>query len=78
MKYLVNRQVRAAVGASTLRRVFSAYPGTGSVYAIVATYGNYSAAYVPAATYACSPSDISSCGNLSMLLAVVRFKVVGV
>ncbi|XP_011700842.1 PREDICTED: transmembrane 7 superfamily member 3-like [Wasmannia auropunctata] len=45
------------VGALTdsMRRVYSAYAGTGSVYAAVATYENYSSAYVPIFTYACSP-----------------------
>ncbi|CAK9810038.1 Transmembrane 7 superfamily member 3 [Anthophora quadrimaculata] len=40
---------------SWMRRVFSAYIGIGTVYVAVATYKDYSAAYVPAFTYACSP-----------------------
>ncbi|XP_011867631.1 PREDICTED: transmembrane 7 superfamily member 3-like [Vollenhovia emeryi] len=40
---------------SSMRRIYSAYTGTGSVYAAVATYENYSSAYVPTFTYACSP-----------------------
>lgn len=35
------------------RSIYSAYRGTGAVYAIIATYGNRSAAYVPIVTYAC-------------------------
>lgn len=38
-----------------MRRIYSAYTGTGSVYAAVATHGNYSSAYIPIFTYACSP-----------------------
>ncbi|XP_072762373.1 transmembrane 7 superfamily member 3 [Anoplolepis gracilipes] len=40
---------------SSMRRIYSAYTGTGSVYAVVASYGNYSSAYTPIFTYACSP-----------------------
>ncbi|XP_076249081.1 transmembrane 7 superfamily member 3 [Calliopsis andreniformis] len=40
---------------SSMRRVFSAYTGIGSVYVAVATYNDYSAAYVPGFSYACSP-----------------------
>ncbi|CAB3359793.1 Hypothetical predicted protein [Cloeon dipterum] len=43
------------IGRPTLQRTFSSYPGTGSVYAVVVRYDNeFDAAYVPAATYACS------------------------
>lgn len=40
---------------SWMRQVFSAYTGIGTFYVAVATYKDYSAAYVPAFTYACSP-----------------------
>lgn len=47
---------------SPMRRVFNAYTGVGSVYVAVATYENYSAAYVPAFSYACHPIvDPDSC-----------------
>lgn len=47
---------------SPMRRVFSAYTGVGSVYVAVATYGDYSAAYVPTFSYACHPIvDPDSC-----------------
>ncbi|XP_043268733.1 transmembrane 7 superfamily member 3-like [Venturia canescens] len=59
-------EILPALDASSVRRVFSAYPGTGSIYAMIATYGNHSSAYVPAVSYACSPlSSPSSCGNLN-------------
>lgn len=49
-----------------MRRVYSAYPGIGSAYAMIARYGNYSAAYVTTFSYACSPlSDPDSCKHLS-------------
>ncbi|CAH1159932.1 unnamed protein product [Phaedon cochleariae] len=35
------------------RRLYSSYKGTGEVFAIVATYNNKSAAYVPAVSYGC-------------------------
>ncbi|XP_050449282.1 transmembrane 7 superfamily member 3-like [Cataglyphis hispanica] len=40
---------------SPMRRIYSAYTGTGSVYAAIAINGNYSSAYIPIFTYACSP-----------------------
>ncbi|KOX71229.1 Transmembrane 7 superfamily member 3 [Melipona quadrifasciata] len=55
-------QVTSSTVFSPMRRVFSAYTGFGSVYVAVATYGNYSAAYVPAFSYACHPIvDPDSC-----------------
>ncbi|CAL7945112.1 unnamed protein product [Xylocopa violacea] len=51
--------------SSPMRRVFSAYTGTGSVYVAVATYGIYSSAYVPAFSYSCYPLvDPESCDVL--------------
>ncbi|XP_012280132.1 transmembrane 7 superfamily member 3 [Orussus abietinus] len=47
-------KIPAAAMGSTMRRIYSAYPGFGSVYGVVATYGGQSAAYVPAFTYACN------------------------
>ncbi|XP_029669870.1 transmembrane 7 superfamily member 3-like [Formica exsecta] len=40
---------------SAMRRIYSAYTGTGSIYAAIAIHGNYSSAYIPIFTYACSP-----------------------
>ncbi|CAK9804967.1 Transmembrane 7 superfamily member 3 [Anthophora plagiata] len=55
---------------SWMRRVFSAYIGIGTVYVAVATYKDYSAAYVPAFTYACSPIiEPESCEMLSTTLS---------
>lgn len=44
------------VGLSSLQRIFSAYPGTGSVFAVVAydMRSPASSPYVPSVTYACS------------------------
>ena len=44
------------LGMPAIQRTFSAYPGTGSVYGVIARDSgtNRVAAYVPAATYACS------------------------
>ncbi|EFN87392.1 Transmembrane 7 superfamily member 3 [Harpegnathos saltator] len=39
---------------SSMRRIYSMYAGTGFVYAVVATYRNYSSAYVPTFSYGCS------------------------
>ncbi|XP_033211583.1 transmembrane 7 superfamily member 3-like [Belonocnema kinseyi] len=58
-------KIPASSTGSSLRRVFSAYSGTGSAYAMVATYKNHSAAYVPAFTYACTNSfEIDGCTML--------------
>ncbi|XP_011694161.1 PREDICTED: transmembrane 7 superfamily member 3-like [Wasmannia auropunctata] len=48
-------EIPAGALTSSMRRIYSAYAGTGSVYAAVATYEDYSSAYVPIFTYACSP-----------------------
>ncbi|XP_069679449.1 transmembrane 7 superfamily member 3-like [Periplaneta americana] len=48
------RKVPEPMEGSPMRRSYSAYPGTGSVYGIVAKYGKTAAAYVPAFTYACN------------------------
>lgn len=51
-----------------MRRVYSAYPGTGSVYSMVARFSNYSAAYVPIVSYGCDPvSGQTSCDVLSKI-----------
>ncbi|XP_053976872.1 transmembrane 7 superfamily member 3-like [Hylaeus volcanicus] len=49
------RKISGSQALTPMRRVFNAYTGTGSVYAAVAKYGNYSASYVPGFSYACSP-----------------------
>ncbi|KAG5316654.1 TM7S3 protein, partial [Acromyrmex insinuator] len=48
-------EIPAGTLTSSMRRIYSAYTGTGSVYATVAIYENYSSAYIPIFTYACSP-----------------------
>ncbi|EFN73616.1 Transmembrane 7 superfamily member 3 [Camponotus floridanus] len=48
-------EVPLALMKTLMRHIYSAYTGTGSVYAVIATYGNYSSAYIPIFTYACSP-----------------------
>ncbi|XP_071860596.1 transmembrane 7 superfamily member 3 isoform X2 [Bombus fervidus] len=58
--------------SSPMRRVFSAYTGVGSVYVALATYEKYSAAYVPAFSYACHPTiDLASCDVLPNLLSKI-------
>lgn len=67
------RKVSDTVHQKFLRRYYSAYPGTGSVYAIIATSGNATSAYVPAATYACDVSnwDESCSGPVSVIWKVL-------
>ncbi|XP_011166812.2 transmembrane 7 superfamily member 3 [Solenopsis invicta] len=48
-------EIPAGSHTSNMRRIYSAFTGTGSVYAAVATYRNYSSAYIPIFTYACNP-----------------------
>ncbi|XP_029161395.1 transmembrane 7 superfamily member 3-like [Nylanderia fulva] len=40
---------------SPMKRIYSAYTGTGSIYVAIATYGDNSSAYIPIFTYGCSP-----------------------
>ncbi|KAK0092508.1 hypothetical protein PV326_001261 [Microctonus aethiopoides] len=57
-----NGEISPDISTSSLSRIYSAYPGTGSVYAIIATFDNYSAAYVPQFSYACGPvSNSDTC-----------------
>ncbi|CAH2055769.1 unnamed protein product, partial [Iphiclides podalirius] len=55
-----------------MRRMLSAYPGTGSIYVAVAYNGlnrsSYSV-YVPTYTYACSPMDVGGCELLGDALS---------
>ncbi|XP_050494697.1 transmembrane 7 superfamily member 3-like isoform X1 [Bombus huntii] len=65
-------KVANPVISSPIRRVFSAYTGVGSVYVALATYGKYSAAYVPSFSYACHPTiDPASCDVLPNLLSKI-------
>ncbi|XP_068623092.1 transmembrane 7 superfamily member 3-like [Battus philenor] len=55
-----------------MRRMLSAYPGTGSIYVAVAYSSTNSSAYsvyVPTYTYACSPTDESGCELLDDMLS---------
>jgi hypothetical protein len=51
---IYNVQVSEPLEGSQMRRIYSAYPGTGSVYTVIAKHGTATAAYVPSLTYACS------------------------
>jgi hypothetical protein len=53
-KLMHNIQVPEPMEGSLMRRIYSAYPGTGSVYAVIAKSGTLASAYVPAVSYACS------------------------
>ncbi|KAI5639791.1 transmembrane 7 superfamily member 3 [Phthorimaea operculella] len=51
-------QVPQTLAMKKMRRFLSAYPGTGSIYVMVATVPpNRYSVYVPTHTYACSPLD---------------------
>ncbi|KAL7304849.1 hypothetical protein TKK_0002657 [Trichogramma kaykai] len=51
---------------SAMRRIYSVYPGTGSVYGMVAYFGEASSAYVPIVTYGCDSSSwANSCSYLT-------------
>lgn len=59
-----------------MRRIYSAYPGTGSVYAVIARSGISATAYVPSLTYACSALYwTDSCDVLSEFLRSVLNEV---
>lgn len=51
---LNGRKVPEPLEGSQMRRIYSAYPGTGSVYSVIAKSGGSAVAYVPSLTYACS------------------------
>lgn len=57
-------EVPPSVVGSALRRFYSAYSGTGSVYGAVAVSGFSASAYVPTVTYACSNAQ-GTCDVLS-------------
>ncbi|XP_043801040.1 transmembrane 7 superfamily member 3-like [Apis laboriosa] len=69
----------ASIVSSPMRRIFSAYIGVGSVYVAVASYGDYSAAYIPIFSYGCNPTidpvscDILSGGVLKFISAICFF-----
>lgn len=59
-------QIAISAGKSPMRKVYSSYPGTGSAYVMIATFGNHSSAYVPIFSYGCTPfSTEISCDYLS-------------
>lgn len=43
------------------RKLYATYRGVGQVFAIVATYGNTSSAYVPAVSYGCDLTEPETC-----------------
>lgn len=51
---LNGRKVPEPLEGSVMQQIYSAYPGTGSVYTVTAKFGTSVAAYVPTVTYACS------------------------
>ncbi|XP_058789349.1 transmembrane 7 superfamily member 3-like [Phymastichus coffea] len=58
--------IPASLFGSAMRRVYSLYSGTGSVYGMIAHFANRSSAYVPITTYGCDPSSGSpSCSHLT-------------
>lgn len=60
------REVASKVGGVPLRRVFAAYPGTGSAYVVVAHTFTDTAVYVPTFSYACHTwSEDDTCAVLS-------------
>lgn len=59
-------------GSTPLRRTFAAYPGTGSVYVVVAKNASLPVVYVPAFSYACDlHGEDKTCAVLS------KFKKIG-
>lgn len=60
------------LGASPVRRLFAAYPGTGSAYVVVARTPISSSVYVPSFTYDCDASDEN---NTCQVLTTVFSKV---
>jgi len=66
-------QVPEPLEGSQMRRIYSAYPGTGSVYSVIAKSGRSAVAYVPSLTYACSTVYwTDTCDVLSELTVIIR------
>lgn len=69
---MFNVQVPEPLEGSQMRRIYSAYPGTGSVYSVTAKSGNSTVAYVPSLTYACSTVYwTDTCDVLSELTVII-------
>lgn len=65
-------QVPEPLEGSQMRRIYSAYPGTGSVYSVIAKSGRSAVAYVPSLTYACSTVYwTDTCDVLSELTIII-------
>ncbi|XP_022191843.2 transmembrane 7 superfamily member 3 [Nilaparvata lugens] len=74
------RKVSPSLLGSVMQRVYSAYTGTGSVYAVIVSSGfDRESAYVPAQTYACGSAEngnskcalLSSSSKSSLLMLIV-------
>ncbi|KAJ9588268.1 hypothetical protein L9F63_018356 [Diploptera punctata] len=76
---LHGKKVEQPVEGSGMRRRFSAYPGTGSVYALIARSGTSASAYVPTLTYSCNTvywsetCDVLNTTFSKLLCAVILF-----
>ncbi|XP_074108403.1 transmembrane 7 superfamily member 3 isoform X2 [Cotesia typhae] len=65
-------KISISAGKSPMRKVYSSYPGTGSAYVMIATFGNHSSAYVPIFSYGCTPfSTEISCDYLKSAMSKV-------
>lgn len=63
--------IREKLLAPPMRRLFASYPGTGSVYVVVARVNNESSIYIPGFTYDC---DASEENNTCQVLSKFFFK----
>ncbi|KAJ8676594.1 hypothetical protein QAD02_012381 [Eretmocerus hayati] len=69
--------VPVPVFGSPMRRVYSAYPGTGSVFGMLTYFSNTSSAYVPIVSYGCDATTwSSSCFDTTFPFAKVLLGVV--
>ncbi|KAH0558327.1 transmembrane 7 superfamily member 3-like [Cotesia glomerata] len=65
-------KIPTSASRSPMRKVYSSYPGTGSAYVMIATFGNHSSAYVPIFSYGCTPfSTEISCDYLKTAMSKV-------
>lgn len=55
------RKISTVSGYFKYRKLYSSYMGIGQVFAIIATYGNHSSAYIPAVSYGCDLNNPESC-----------------
>ncbi|XP_066592792.1 transmembrane 7 superfamily member 3-like [Prorops nasuta] len=71
------QKISASTLYSPMRRIYSAYFETGSVYVMIATQNKYSSLYVSTVSYGCDPLNLETCklinSSFAQFLCVMTF-----